>query len=289
MADGKPALACIRGDLEVNERKLANCLRVGEIRLATDAELEEWGLVGGYVSPVGGTKHRVVADPSVVEHEGFIAGANKEGYHVTGARYQRDFSADQVTDIAAARSGDDCIACPGQLELVRGVEIGNTFKLGLKYSQSMGATYLDGEGKEKPVVMGCYGIGLGRLAACVVESHHDDKGIIWPLPVAPYQVHLVALGANEDVADRADEVYREVAGRGISVLYDDRDASAGVKFNDADLMGMPLRITVSKRNLKQSAVEVKVRREPDAGIVQLCELVPWVENWLREEMLRYQV
>ena len=286
--DGRPALACIRGDLEVNERKLANCLGVGEARLASDAELEEWGLVAGYVSPVGCTDCQVVVDPSVVESEGLIAGANREGYHFTGARYGRDFSAGQVKDIATARSGDDCIHCEGQLELVRGVEIGNTFKLGTKYSQSMEASFLDRDGNENPLVMGCYGIGLGRLAACVVESHHDDKGIIWPLPVTPYQVHLVALGTNQDVVDQATQVYTDLTDAGISVLYDDRDASAGVKFNDADLMGMPLRLTVSMRNLKQSVVEMKVRRESEASSVELDHVVKWVKDWIQEEMIRYQ-
>ena len=288
VAEGKPVLACIRGDLEVNERKLANCLGVGEVRLAQDEELTEWGLVGGYVSPVGNGDYRVVVDPSVVEAEGLVAGANREGYHFTGARFDRDFSATEVTDIARARTGDSCVECQGELELVRGVEIGNTFKLGLKYSESMGARFLDQEGTEKPLVMGCYGIGLGRLAACVVESHHDDKGIIWPLPVAPYQVHLVSLGTGDEVTQAATGVYDELTAQGISVLYDDRNASAGVKFNDADLMGMPLRITVSKRNLKESAVEVKARKESQASSVALDQLVPWVQKWIQEEMARYQ-
>ena len=289
MTDDRPTLVCIRGDLEVNERKLANRLGTADFRFATDDEMRKLGLTAGYVSPVGGTKYTVIADPSVVESGGLIAGANREGHHLTGARYGRDFSADQVSDIAAARPGDACAHCDGNLELVRGVEIGNTFKLGLKYSETMGATYLDDEGNDNPMVMGCYGIGVGRLAACIVESHHDENGIIWPLPIAPYQVHLVQLGAAEDVVEQATHVYSDLRSAGISVLYDDRDASAGVKFNDADLMGMPLRITISKRNLKQSVAEVKVRNESEAASVPLDRLSEWVKEWIDEEMARYEV
>lgn len=288
VADGQPAMACIRGDLQMNERKLANSLGVAEVRLATDEELKQWGLVAGYVSPIGGTEHPLVVDPSVVETGGLIAGANREGYHYTGARYGRDFSGGQILDIAAARSGDSCTECDGRLDLVRGVEIGNTFKLGTKYSESMGARYSDSTGSDKPIVMGCYGMGLGRLAACVVESHHDEDGIIWPLPVAPYAVHLVALGTSPGVVEQAEHVYADLADAGVSVLYDDRDASAGVKFNDADLMGMPLRITVSQRNLQQSAVELRVRRASESLMVDVVDLVAWVQRWMAEEMMRYR-
>lgn len=272
----------------MNERKLANSLGVAEVRLATDEELKQWGLVAGYVSPIGGTEHPLVVDPSVVETGGLIAGANREGYHYTGARYGRDFSGGQILDIAAARSGDSCTECDGRLDLVRGVEIGNTFKLGTKYSESMGARYSDSTGSDKPIVMGCYGMGLGRLAACVVESHHDEDGIIWPLPVAPYAVHLVALGTSPGVVEQAEHVYADLADAGVSVLYDDRDASAGVKFNDADLMGMPLRITVSQRNLQQSAVELRVRRASESLMVDVVDLVAWVQRWMAEEMMRYR-
>ncbi len=288
VADGKPVMACIRGDLEVNERKLANCLGVGDVRLAHDEELVGWGMVAGYVSPVGQAHCRVIADLSVVEEQGLIAGANREGYHYTGARFGRDFSTPEVIDMAAARPGDACVECGGSLELARGVEIGNTFKLGLKYSRSMGAHYLDSEGAEKPLVMGCYGIGLGRLAACVVESHHDDKGIIWPLPVAPYPVHLVALGTGEDVVAAAAGIYEQLNASGISCIYDDRNASAGVKFNDADLMGMPLRITVSKRNLKESAVEIKPRSAESASSVALDAMLGYVQDWIDHQMARYK-
>ena len=288
VADGKPVMACIRGDLEVNERKLANCLGVGDVRLAHDEELVGWGMVAGYVSPVGQAHCRVIADLSVVEEQGLIAGANREGYHYTGARFGRDFSTPEVIDMAAARPGDACVECGGSLELARGVEIGNTFKLGLKYSRSMGAHYLDSEGAEKPLVMGCYGIGLGRLAACVVESHHDDKGIIWPLPVAPYPVHLVALGTGEDVVAAAAGIYEQLNASGISCIYDDRNASAGVKFNDADLMGMPLRITVSKRNLKESAVEIKPRSAESASSVALDAMLGYVQHWIDHQMARYK-
>lgn len=288
VADRRPVLVVIRGDLEVNERKLANRLGVAEVRLAGEDEARAYGLVPGYVSPVGLTGYRVVADESVFGAGPLVAGANREGYHVTGVEPGRDFEPVWTGDIAAARAGDRCAGCGGRLVTRRGVEIGNTFKLGLKYSRSMSATFLDADGQERQLVMGCYGIGVGRLAACIVEAHHDERGIIWPVPVAPYPVHLLTIGDSPGVLQAADDLYVELGAAGIGVLYDERDVSAGVKFNDADLWGMPLRVTVSRRGLSAGQAELKPRRAGDPVPVALGEVVSAVERWLDEERARYQ-
>ncbi|MEW6523905.1 MAG: proline--tRNA ligase [Bacillota bacterium] len=285
----EPVLVCIRGDLEVNERKLANLLGVAEVRMAGEDEARAWGLVPGYVSPVGLAGYRVVADDSVPKAGSMVAGANREDHHFTGVLYGRDFTAGLVADIAAARAQDPCAVCGQALELTRGIEVGNTFKLGLKYSRSLRAVYLDAAGQEQFMVMGCYGIGVGRLAACIVEKHHDERGIIWPVTVAPYHVHLLTVGESAEIATAAQDLYVELQANGVPVLYDDRDVSAGVKFNDADLMGFPVRVTVSKRNLSAGAVEVKLRRKTGASTVPLETAVDCIEQILAQEATAYAV
>ncbi|HAI21184.1 MAG TPA: proline--tRNA ligase [Clostridiales bacterium UBA8153] len=289
VAGDQLVLACIRGDLEVNERKLANLLKVAETRLAGEAEARSLGLVPGYVSPVGLTGYRIVADDSVPKAGALVAGANREDHHFTGAGYGRDFVAGLVGDIAAARAQDPCASCGNGLEMTRGIEVGNTFKLGVKYSRALKAVYLDAAGQELPVVMGCYGLGVGRLAACIVEKHHDERGIIWPVTVAPYHVYLMTVGDEEEVVLAAQDLYTELQAHGIPVLYDDREVSAGVKFNDADLLGFPVRATVSKRNLRAGAVEVKRRRDTEAFRVPVDSVVDSIEQTLAQEAAAYTV
>jgi prolyl-tRNA synthetase len=196
------------------------------------------------------------------------------GYHLVNVNIGRDFTPDQVADIAAAGDGDACPECGHPMRAERGVEVGNIFKLGTRYSSAMGATFADENGEEHPVVMGSYGIGIGRALACVAEAHNDDFGLIWPISVAPYHVHLIALGPEASEARLvADELYRDLVTADIEVLYDDRDRSPGIKFNDADLIGLPLRITVARRGLAKGAVEFKLRREKERVFVPLTEAI----------------
>jgi prolyl-tRNA synthetase len=203
-----------------------------------------------------------------------VAGANESGYHLLNTNYPRDYAADLVTDIAAAGEGAACPECRSPLHMDRGVEVGNIFKLGTRYSDALGCTFLDQDGAQKPVIMGSYGIGVGRLLACVAEAHHDEHGLIWPITVAPFQVHLVLLRGkgNPQAKTTAEKLYSELQTAGIEVLYDDREESPGVKFNDADLIGIPVRITVSERALAQGGVELKLRHQPTKDIVPLGEI-----------------
>ncbi len=274
MADGDPVFVTIRGDLEVNEVKLKNALHCGELRFAEDAEVRAAGLVAGSASAVGITGIRKVADPSIESGNNFVVGANKPDTHLTGANYPRDFQVDLLTDIALAQPGQLCTQCGHALEATRGIEVGHIFKLGTFFSETLGANYLDAEGQNHPITMGCYGIGVGRLLAAAIEQNHDDRGIIFPHPVAPYQAHLVGLNlSNADVAEAADALYASLNAAGIETLYDDRtDQAAGVKFNDADLIGLPVRLVVSPRNLNNGVVEVKGRQDDEATTVPLADV-----------------
>jgi len=287
-ADGEFIFVIIRGDLEVNETKLRNALKCSELRLATEGEVNEAGLVAGFASPIGVKRVKVVADDSITSGSSFIAGANKPGYHFRNANYPRDFQVDLIADIALARLGDSCPKCGGELSPARGIEVGHVFKLGTFISERFGASFLDTDGKSRPIVMGCYGIGLGRLLAAIVEQSHDDKGIIWPLSVAPYQVYLCPLHLEKSaVLPTAEKIYQELQKEGIEVLFDDRDDSPGVKFNDADLLGIPLRLTLSQRTLQSQSVEAKWRTEKEAQFLPLENLAVQVKKLL-DEALRSQ-
>ena len=213
-----------------------------------------------------------------------MVGANKDDTHFKGANYPRDFEADIIADIALAQPGQVCVRCGHELESTRGVEVGHIFKLGTFFSESLGAMYLDSEGQQHPIIMGCYGIGVGRLLAAAVEQNNDEKGIVFPAPVAPYQVHMVGLNLTvAEVSTAAEKLYQELESTGVEVLYDDReDAAAGVKFNDADLMGLPLRLVVSPRNLKNGMVEVKGRSETEAGSIPLDDVLAEVAKRLAD-------
>jgi prolyl-tRNA synthetase len=272
--DRAPVFVAIRGDLEVNETKLRNALGGGELRLMDDREVEAAGLVPGAASPTGLRGVRVVADDSVVDSPNLVGGANTPDVHHLNMNYGRDWQAEIVADIALARDGDPCPNCETPLQMRRAIEMGHVFKLGTVYSDKLGATYLDAEGKARPVVMGCYGIGVERLLATVIEANHDEKGIIWPASVAPYQVHLVALNIEDAaVREAAEKLYDDLRAAGVDVLYDDREESPGVKFNDADLLGMPLRVTVSRRTLEKQSIELKGRREKESSLVPLADAV----------------
>jgi prolyl-tRNA synthetase len=259
--------ALTRGDMEVSETKLANELKVANLAPAPEAAIRASGAVPGYASPMGVRNCTVVVDELIPRSPNLVTGANVEGFHVRNANYGRDFTADRVIDLASAEDGFGCPECGGRLRADRAIEVGNIFKLGTKYSDSMKATYLDEQGRSLPAVMGCYGIGPGRIIAAAVEQGHDDDGIIWPITIAPYPVHIVVLRPDEaGVRDAADHLKDDLEAAGVEVLFDDRDEMAGVKFKDADLMGMPIRLTVSPRNHQKGVVEMKLRRsaEPDA-------------------------
>jgi len=274
IADSSFVFGVIRGDLAVNETKLRNQLRCADLRLATEEEVIAAGIVPGSASAVGLKGVKVIADDSVSSGANFVAGGNKPDTHLKNVNYPRDFKADIVADIARACAGEKCVKCGGKLSSTRGIEVGHIFKLGTIYSTKLGANFLDEKGNSHPVVMGCYGLGPSRLMAAAVEQHNDDKGIIWPVSIAPYHVYLCPLYREDSkVAEVAEKLYQDLEAAGIEVLFDDRAESPGVKFNDADLIGLPFRITVSPRTLEKDAVELKNRTEKDSQIVPLAEII----------------
>jgi prolyl-tRNA synthetase len=281
VADGETVFVTIRGDLEVNEIKLRNSLRARDLRLATPEEVQQAGLVAGSASSVGLKGIKTVADDSIHLGSNFVVGANRQDYHLRNANYPRDFKPDIIADIALAQQGYACARCGSALVTRRGIEVGHVFKLGTRYSEALGAYFPDQEDSQRPIIMGCYGIGVGRLLGAAIEQNHDEKGIIFPAPIAPYQVSLVALNVeNTSVAEAAEALYEGLQKAGVEVLYDDRQESAGVKFNDTDLLGLPLRVVVSPRNLRQNAVEVKRRSESQAVTVPKDQAVSKVREIL---------
>jgi prolyl-tRNA synthetase len=287
--------AVVRGDMSLNETKLANAVAARDLRPATEEEIKAIGAVPGFASPIGlgGAKHvsppLVIVDDSIAFSPNLVAGANETDYHLLNTNYPRDYTADIVTDIAAADEGTACPECSSPLRVSRGVEVGNLFKLGTRYSDALGCTFLDKNGQQRPVIMGSYGIGVGRLLACVAEEHHDEHGLIWPVTIAPYQVHLVLLlgKATPQAEETADKLYADLQAAGIETLYDDRDESPGVKFNDADLIGLPVRITVSERALAQGGAEMKLRSKPDKVVIPLDAAVAGTRSAL--EALRVEI
>jgi prolyl-tRNA synthetase len=282
IADGAMVFVTIRGDLEVNEVKLKNTLHCHDLRLASDEEVKEAGLVAGSASPIGISGIKRVADPSITRGNNFVVGGNRLDTHLCNANYPRDFQVDLLTDIALAQVGHLCARCGKPLGATRGIEVGHIFKLGTFFSQTLGASFLDRDGQQHPITMGCYGIGVGRLLAAAIEQNHDEKGIIFPAPIAPYQVHLVGLNlTSAQVAEAAEKLYQDLWESGIETLYDDRpDQAAGVKLNDADLLGLPLRLVISPRTLREGMVEVRGRRETTATLVPLGQVV----NTLKERL-----
>jgi prolyl-tRNA synthetase len=260
--DGRLVTAIVRGDYEVNETKLGNAAAaVGGIRPAQVEEIKAAGMEPGYGSPIGARGTVAVVDDLVARSPNLVAGANREGFHFRNVNVGRDFTADVVADITNAQEGDACPTCGSPVILRNGIEVGNIFKLGTKFTDAAGATYLGEDGQSHPIVMGSYGIGVGRNVACIVEAHHDEKGIVWPAEVAPYAAHLVSIGTAKEprVADIAEGLHQLALDAGREILWDDRDESPGVKFTDAELLGMPWILTVSPRSLAAGGVEVTER------------------------------
>jgi prolyl-tRNA synthetase len=282
--DGRLVTAIVRGDHEVNETKLANAVGATTgLRPATVEEIKAAGMEPGYGSPIGAHDTVVVVDDLVSRSPNLVAGANREGFHYRNVNVGRDFTADLVAEITNAQEGDPCPQCGMAVVLRNGIEVGNIFKLGTKFTDAAGATYLGEDGREHPIIMGSYGIGVGRNAACIVEAHHDDKGIIWPAEVAPYAAHLVAIGAARDpqVAELAERLHALSIEAGREILYDDREESPGVKFTDAELLGMPWILTFSPRSLAAGGVEVTERATGERSTRPIAD----VEALLRGEVV----
>jgi len=268
VAGEEVVLAIVRGDHEVNEIRLARHLGVEEVLLAADGAVREaTGTEIGFVGPVG-FGGRIVADPDAVAVPNAIAGAGETPYHYKNVNHGRDFEA-EVVSIRQAASGDPCPNCDGALEVYRGIEGGHIFVLGTHYTDKMNASFLDEEGSSRSIVMGCYGIGVTRLMAAIIEQHHDEHGIRWPVNVAPYEVIITPIGKDEAPLAKATELYESLRAEGVEVLLDDRSERPGVKFKDADLLGIPVRITVGSRGLKQGTVELKKRTDSESQDVPM--------------------
>ncbi len=251
-------IAVIRGDMEVEENKLQNAARANGLRTAHPDEIRDKKMFPGYGSPIGAAEDVIViVDDSVAGSSNLVAGANEEGYHYLNTNFARDYTG-TVADIASARQGDICTVCSHELTLNRGVEVGNIFQLGTRYSEAMGLTYQDENGRRQPVIMGSYGIGVGRLLACLAEEYQDENGLRLPISVSPFQIHFVSLMKDQSFSE---EIYGRLTDAGLSVLYDDRKESAGVKFSDADLLGIPIRITLGNRGFKEGMFELKYRSD----------------------------
>jgi prolyl-tRNA synthetase len=272
----------VRGDHEVNPVKVRGLVDDETLELAEPEVVEKvTGAPVGFAGPVG-LDIPLYADNSVAAMSGFVTGGNARDVHTTGVDLS-DFKVEAFADLREAAEGDPCPKCGGELIFLRGIEVGHIFYLGTKYSEAMKAHYLDENGEEQVIEMGCYGIGVGRTAAAAIEQNHDDKGIIWPLPIAPFQVALLCLDpGKEDVNSIAEGIYEELTSKGVEVLFDDREERPGVKFNDADLLGMPLRIVVGGRGVKDGVAELKVRATGEEDKVALDKVVDAVMDFLAE-------
>jgi len=282
-ADDKVVALLVRGDFDANETKLKNYLKCSVLELADEKVIEKvTGASVGFSGPVGLKDVRVVADESVREMVNFVTGANKTGAHFINANIGRDFTVKEFSDFRVITKGDKCPSCGKDIDIKRAIEVGHTFKLGTKYSASLGAKFLDKDGKERPMIMGCYGIGVTRIAATLIETSNDKNGIIWPASIAPYRIAILALKMeNKDVKDAAEKTYEKLIASGYDVLYDDRPISAGIKFKDADLIGIPVHIIIGEKNIARGIVEVKLRKTGKAEEIPLQNLHSHIETLLK--------
>jgi prolyl-tRNA synthetase len=283
-SEGRPVMAIIRGDLEVNEAKLARLLLKQPV-LAEEATIRKTGAVPGFASTLGVTGCRIIADVTTSESNNLVCGANENDYHQLNWNLKRDAKDYEVADIATAREGDNCAQCGGKLSATRGIEVGNIFQLGDKYTRAMGLRYLDPNGKEQVPIMGCYGIGVGRLLASVMEARHDEYGPVWPISIAPWQTHLCVIDSKkENVSRSATDLYDGLQAAGLDVLMDDRGERPGIQFAEADLLGIPLRLIVSDRNLAAGQVEWKLRGTQEKGMVPIVEAVEFARKLCADKL-----
>lgn len=283
-ADGKAVAILIRGDEEVNEIKVKNYLGCDQLELAMDDMIREvTNSPRGFAGAIG-VKCRILADYSLMNMKNVVMGANKEDYHVKNVNFGRDVKISDFVDLRSVQAGDVCPRCLSDIQFARGIEVGHVFKLGTKYSKAMGAGYLDKNGQEQIIVMGCYGIGIGRTVAACIEQNYDEQGIIWPMALAPYQVILTPVNVKDEALLRTSEaLYQNLLSLGLDVLFDDRDERAGVKFMDADLIGIPLRVTIGPKRLAEGKVEVRFRRSGEVKILSLDEVEDFIVGSVREE------
>ena len=270
--DGKAVLVLMQGNDEVNESKLTKILG-GNVRPGHPEELMEiTGADAGSIGPIG-FKGRIIADLKLKDRNNFFSGANKNDYHIGGIDLKRDVPSIKYSDLRVVQSGEGCPNCESKLEVFTAIELGHIFKLGTKYSEALKAFYLDEKGDEHPIVMGSYGIGVDRIMACYIEQNQDDKGIIWAKALAPFDIHLISLNMkNETVVSSSEKIYNDLKNAGYEVLFDDRDAAAGFKFNDADLLGMPIQIVIGEKKLKENKCEVKIRKTGERFDVEINQL-----------------
>ena len=279
--DGKLTIFFIRGDRELNETKVCKLLGVSEVNFADDTLISESNAVPGFTGPVGLKGAKIIIDEEVSKMHNFVVGANKEGYHYINANIE-DFTYDMCADIVNVKEGDICPNCGGKLYFKKGIEIGNTFKLGTKYSEKFGLTYLDEMNQSHPVVMGCYGIGPGRVMAAAVEQNNDEHGIKFPINIAPFTVAICLLNTNDENSVMiAGKIYDELNQKGIDTLLDDRDERPGVKFKDLDLIGIPIRVTIGKK-INEGLVEFKLRSEESSQDINVNDIVKFIEDYARE-------
>jgi prolyl-tRNA synthetase len=271
--DGKLIVAIVQGNLEISETKLRNYLKSKVLIPASEELIIASSMVPGYASPIGAKNCRVILDIGAAESGGLIVGANEEGYHLKNCIPKRDFAEFETADIAEAAENCICAKCGKPLTETRGIELGNIFKLGTKFSESMNCVFTDANGDVKPAIMGCYGIGVGRLMASVVENSHDDFGPIWPLEIAPFHVLIVQIAKDEAILQVSEKLEKNLAEQGIEVLVDDRDERPGVKFKDGDLWGIPIRIAIGKKALAEGKVEWKLRSQKEIEMVAIDEVV----------------
>lgn len=269
-----------RGDLEISEIKLRNHLKVSELWPAEPEKIKASGMEPGYASVIGATNTRIIADESLKGAVNMVCGANEAGFHMIHANPGRDFEIAEYADIAQADAGCACPKCGKALRATRGIELGNIFKLGTKFSESMKCMFLNEQGKTQPAIMGCYGIGVGRLAASVAEKFHDDWGILWPKAIAPWQVVVSPIGKDEECFDTAEKIYGDLQKQGVEVLLDDRRERPGVKFKDSDLWGIPVRIAVGSKGLAEGKVEFKLRTEKNFDLIPTDDVVAKACDWL---------
>ncbi len=279
--NGEPVLVLMLGNDEVNETKLEKVLG-GNVRPGHPDELKEiTGADAGSIGPVG-FSGKIIADNRLKDANNMFSGANKNDYHIGGIDFSRDVKNLEYADLRIVKAGESCPMCSNKLDVFNAIELGHIFKLGTKYSDSMGAKFIDEKGEEHPIIMGSYGIGVERVMACFIEQHHDEKGIIWEKPLAPFDVHLIALNIkNKLVADTSEKIYNELQQNGIKVLFDDRDAAAGFKFNDADLLGMPVQIIIGEKKIKEHKCELKIRKNSQRLSVNLTELIDELRTHLK--------
>ena len=281
--DSKPVIIFMRGNDEFNETKLGGILKTTNLRPATTDELEDiTGASHGSIGPINLKSNvKVYADNLLKGANGLVSGANKDGFHFKNIDFDRDCKIDEYYDLRTVHAGETCPECSEKLRVVKAIELGHIFKLGTKYSEALEANFLDADGKEKPIIMGSYGIGVERVMACVIEQNFDDKGLVWKRPLAPFDIQLIGLNntKSEEIANACEKVYNDLHAAGFDVLFDDRDVTAGVKFNDADLLGMPLQIIIGKKNLENGNIEYKIRQSGERAVIALSDLITKVHEY----------